>query len=312
MRGLWRLRRWFRGLSPRALVLVYHSIYDSPSKRVCVSPRHFAEHMEHLRKRFRPISLGAALGGRFRHAVVVTFDDGYEDNLSRALPILERYEIPATFFVASGQLGFGREFWWDRLHRLLLGPGPYPEELRLPVGPASHAWATASAEDRAKACEALQGLLKALRAEQVERALAAVASWAGTGASLDLRERPMTHAELVRLAGSRIAEIGAHTRSHAYLATLSLEEQRNEIAGSRSDLEEWLGRRVESFAYPFGTADAFTPASAELVRESGFRIGCTGVGGQLTAETSPFLVPRYFVRDWDGDLFARNLSWWND
>jgi peptidoglycan/xylan/chitin deacetylase (PgdA/CDA1 family) len=66
-------------------------------------------------------------------AVVVTFDDGYPDNLHEAMPLLERYDISATMFVTAGQLGSQREPWWDELDRLLLQPGILPPKLRLNI-----------------------------------------------------------------------------------------------------------------------------------------------------------------------------------
>src|SRR5262249_18066421 len=68
-----------------------------------------------------------------RRTVVVTFDDGYQDNLTDAKPFMERWEVPGTVFVAAGYLGKGREFWWDELERLVLTPGTLPDKLRLPV-----------------------------------------------------------------------------------------------------------------------------------------------------------------------------------
>ena len=51
---------------------------------------------------------------------MVTFDDGYADNLWNAKPLLERYDVPAAVFVTTGYAGQDREFWWDELETLLL------------------------------------------------------------------------------------------------------------------------------------------------------------------------------------------------
>jgi peptidoglycan/xylan/chitin deacetylase (PgdA/CDA1 family) len=118
--------------------LVYHRINELRSDpwALGVTPRRFAEHLEVLRDCARPIRLeqlsGALLDGSLPdRSVVVTFDDGYADNLYNAKPLLERYDVPATVFVTTGYVGSGREFWWDELDRLLLQPGTLPEALRL-------------------------------------------------------------------------------------------------------------------------------------------------------------------------------------
>ncbi len=124
----------------RGLILMYHRVaeVDSDPWGLCVSPRHFSEQLEVLTE------YGTSLGlSRFIHAlnrgrlpprpIVVTFDDGYMDNLSDAAPLLERYEVPATIFLVSGAMGRRREFWWDELERVLLQPGPLPKDLQLMI-----------------------------------------------------------------------------------------------------------------------------------------------------------------------------------
>ena len=64
----------------------------------------------------------------------MTFDDGYRDNLTAALPIAESKGVPITFFVASGILGSHNGFWWDRLGTLLRSRPPHVTEIDLPVG----------------------------------------------------------------------------------------------------------------------------------------------------------------------------------
>ena len=127
----WRLRS-----SP--LILLYHRVANAepgPHANVSglsVTPEHFEQQLAVLRRRFAPLRLRDLLESppRFRHpAVAVTFDDGYADNLHAALPLLERFGIPATFFVTSGMLGGQREFWWDTLERWLamIGFGTHHE-----------------------------------------------------------------------------------------------------------------------------------------------------------------------------------------
>src|SRR5207248_6890557 len=140
--------RWFRRkLVPRALVLLYHRVTEIPCdpQWLCVTPCHFAEHLEVLKKFGPTVSVRqlheAQRQRRIqRGTLVVTFDDGYTDNLHQAKPLLERYGVPATFFLSSGYLGQEQEFWWDELERLLLHPGVLPETLRLTVQGTVHEW----------------------------------------------------------------------------------------------------------------------------------------------------------------------------
>src|ERR1035441_8325455 len=112
--------RWcFNALSRPAVVLLYHRISDHSSdpQMLSVSRANFEQHLRLIRGEFAPVSLADLIecsqrGSIPRRAVVLTFDDGYFDNLEFALPLLEKYDIPATFYVTSGQVGSREAFWW--------------------------------------------------------------------------------------------------------------------------------------------------------------------------------------------------------
>src|SRR5258707_784388 len=104
-----RLRDRLRG---RRVVLLYHRIarIERDPWSLCVTPEHFAEHLDVLRA-WRRVRLDQIGSGRL--SVAITFDDGYADNLHEAARLLIRSDTPATFFLATGYLGGAREFWWD-------------------------------------------------------------------------------------------------------------------------------------------------------------------------------------------------------
>ena len=73
-----------------------------------------------LKAHFRVVSLSHLVsrlhaGASLRGLAVITFDDGYRDNFETAAPLLERHELPACFFVASGFIGSDHVPWWDEL-----------------------------------------------------------------------------------------------------------------------------------------------------------------------------------------------------
>src|ERR671912_1837193 len=148
VRGLRQIARWPRNRpGQRVLILLYHRVAELRLDPwfLSVTPRNFAEHLEVLQRYAHPISLqrlfqGLLEGGLPERAVAVTFDDGYADNLHDAKPLLARYEVPATVFLATGFIGQKREFWWDELDRLLLQPGTLPERVRLRVDGETYEW----------------------------------------------------------------------------------------------------------------------------------------------------------------------------
>lgn len=133
VRGCAQMRGW-QGRGRGAVILVYHLVADLDRDpfRIAVSPDVFDAQMEVIATRYRPqmlaeLSNGLATGALPPRSVAVTFDDGYANNLTAALPILEAWSVPATVFVSTGYVGGSREFWWDELERLIYGVGHDPE-----------------------------------------------------------------------------------------------------------------------------------------------------------------------------------------
>jgi peptidoglycan/xylan/chitin deacetylase (PgdA/CDA1 family) len=103
-------------------------------------------------------------------------------------------------------------------------------------------------------------------------------------------------------------EIGAHTMTHPFLATLPAENQHIEIHESKNVLEAILKHPVTSFAFPHGSSNAETDA---IVRKD-FVCACSSIADAVWRDANCFQLPRLGVRDWDGETFARWLRWWMD
>lgn len=335
-----RLRRGWRRLAdaaaPPPVILMYHRVARDRIDPwgLCVSPDNFAAQIEYLGRRRRPMRLQELVERLRRNecprrAVVVTFDDGYRDNLEAALPVLEARRVPATVFCTSGAIGSGRAFWWDRLACAMLGPQRLPPALSLDVGGqrrvanldaavrydapqrdadrAAHADTDAdTASPRLRLYREVWGWLRPLAEAERSAALDEIVLWcAASGGCEGDAPLPLSREQARRLAASPWIEIGAHSVTHAALSTLAREAQRLEIGHSRQQLEQIVGQRVTSFAYPFGDEE---PDTAALVREAGFSAACTAEPAAVRAGADPFRLPRIAVGDWDARMLARAIE----
>ena len=120
----------------------------------------------------------------------------------------------------------------------------------------------------------------------------------------------MTDTEIQQLAAGDLVEVGAHTVTHPVLAQLSREEQQKEIRDSKQALEQVVNRPVTSFAYPFGCRSDYTSDTVTAVREAGFQCAASNYPGLIRPRADRFQLPRYVVRNWDGDVFRRHLCDW--
>ena len=292
------------------LVLLYHRVthLDHDPYGFAVHPDRFAEHCDVLRRRGDVVPLRDANGTRSQ--VAITFDDGYADNCREACDTLAAAGLPATFFITAGRLGQRSEVWWDRLEQIVTGCEPAGGYIDVEFD-GRRLWADIrSSAARARAHFALYWRLRRLRPAVIESILAQLEVQLGVQTVDRETHRWMNGEELRALSATTGVDVGAHTLTHPLLATLPVDEQRKEIAGSRDQLERLLDTRVTLFSYPFGGHDAFDPATAQLVREAGYTLACTGTGGLARQDHYPFLIPRNVVGDWDADTFEQWLDRW--
>lgn len=318
------------------MILLYHRVTNlKPDPQwLCVSPGRFSEQMELLRRSFHPLPLGELVrhgqqGTLPSNAVAVTFDDGYADNLSEALPILEQFQIPATIFVATGHLEKEHEFWWDEIEALMLA-NQRADSLSLTLHGGTHTWmlsespqtaANAAAANwnmtipdcptpRHQAFREVVRLIKRASLQQRDHLMQQLREWAGGAAPPRQTHRRLTADEIRELARSELVELGAHTVTHPVLSALSRGEQQWEITESKHALEEVLGREIVAFAYPCGARADYTPDSVALVRQAGFQYACSNFSGRVRPNTDALQLPRFLVRDWDADELLGRMEGW--
>ena len=316
---------------------MYHRVIekDVDPWSLSVTPTNFAEHLMVLKRHAFPIPLKQLVKAHLDHDIpdrgtVVTFDDGYANNLFNAKPLLERFDVPATVFVATGYLGHQREFWWDELDRVLFSPGRLPESLKLRVLGNPRHWDLGAAvdyceedyiRDRGGSADGFQPCprlsfyysvykeLHALTEKTREHAMDQILTWANAGIAPRPAYRTLSADEVRALERGGLVEIGAHTVNHLLLPSHPLAVQREEIQRGKGCLEEVLGHPVTTFSYPFGQ---YRKDTAVLVNEAGFSCACTTEEEPVWNGTHRFQLPRFDVRDWSGEEFEeRLLRWFN-
>lgn len=280
------LRQWRSRFRPGVAILGYHRVSDTRPDPLglSVSPAHFRAQLAAIARMAQPLSLAdaarsLAAGRTPSRGLVLTFDDGYADNLETVLPLLEERAMPVTIFVTTGNRG--GEFWWDRLARALEGAGKISDAYRI-----------------AAELERLPAQERDQRLTQLE---------AGNAPSLPPAHRSLTAEELQRIAASPLVEIGAHGESHVPLPTLPRARQRDESLRSRLELERLIGSPVTSFAYPHG---AISPETVEVIRDAGYAVACCSKSDVATSASPRLALPRLWVRNLDGSRFERWLRGW--
>lgn len=283
--------------SPALLILMYHRVLETPDPFLSddISVADFSQQMEILAESFNAFTLSEAVyrmnnGTLPSASVVVTFDDGYRDNYTLALPALEAHGIPATFFVASGFLDGGR-MWNDTIIEALrrqemgaldlssIGLGVY--DIR-------------NDKDRVCAIHALIGSLKYHPMGERQDAVDAIASIVGKSLPEDL----MMSGEQVNGLHKAGMEIGGHTCFHPILSQIDIAEAETEIISGRNCLQEMIGHSISAFAFPNGKPGKdYQREHVELLKKHGFNISVSTSWGCVTAATDRLQLPR--IAPWD-------------
>lgn len=294
-----------------ALILFYHRIaegVDDPFK-LCVSPAKFDAHLDEIGRYGELSTLADLTLPSLRPRIVVTFDDGYSDNLINALPIAEAKGVPVTIFVTSGLLGSHNGFWWDRLGALLSARPPAIKEITLP-SPEGPVRVGLGSTRRRKDLQSVRRYLLPLPTKEIHGILDDVSHHWGISAAPPPDARPLTSSEFVELAASDVVTIGDHTVDHVQLRGLDAADQEQMIASSKERLEQLSGQVVSHFAYPYGGKDAFDDNSVEAVRSAGFETACTTFPGNASSGSDPFRLPRRKVDNWSRLHFRAALERW--
>ncbi|OGB33421.1 MAG: polysaccharide deacetylase [Burkholderiales bacterium RIFCSPLOWO2_12_FULL_61_40] len=223
-------------------------------------------------------------------AAAITFDDGYADNATHALPLLQRHGMAATFFVATSFLDGGR-MWNDTIIESVRAFRGTKLDLR---DAGLGTYAVESLEQRRVAVEAILGCLKYLAPQQRDEAVHAVADQVGARLPNNLM---MRSEQVIGLRNSGM-QIGAHTCSHPILERLPDEQARSEIRNSKTALESLLGEPVSLFAYPNGKPGVdFSAKHTVMVRQAGYVGAVSTAPGVAMLSSDVHQLPRF--SPWD-------------
>lgn len=334
LRGrLWRVVSWFSGRFQARLnrqgtivfpfvkrrrkrncqILTYHRINDEGDSFFPGIPvKLFEQQMRVLADHFTVCTLDDLIE-RIKYddlpesAVAVTFDDGYRDNYTNAFPILRRYSLPATVFLATDAIGTGRQLWHDEVFtafretRVAELTGFGLANTKLPL--TSLATKLEAQTEILKHLWSLDSTARQMAIRQVRKVL-------------DV-ERCGPEVARVMLSWEEVCEMyrhgiqfGAHTVSHPPLSRLQVEDARQEIRRSKSTIENVLNATVNTFAYPSGRRGDFTATTKALVEEAGFDCAVTTIFGNNEPGADLYEMRRIAPWDKHAETFRLRLSYY--
>jgi len=282
------------GQNARLSILIYHRVLAEidtifPNEPTVES---FDAHISRLNAVFNVLPLSEAIvrlknGTLPARAVCITFDDGYADNVTLALPILQKHGLHATFFIATAYLNGGRMFNDTVIESIRYS---LDDELDLTsLGLGQHK--VSNPEEKRIAINKILAKVKYLPLDQREDKVAELAHRVN---NVQPATKPMmTTAQLKALHAAGMG-IGCHTSRHPILANLDDLAVFREISEGKEFLETTLKKNITLFAYPNGKpVTDYLPRQASLLRELGFDAAVSIQRGVATHSSDLFQLPRF-------------------
>ena len=320
----------------RALVLMYHRVCEPGIDpwELAVSPDNFEQQLQVLQKKYAVCSIPEIIenlkkGKVKKNCFALTFDDGYRDNFENARPLLEKYNIPATFFIPTNNLLNGKAFWWDRLQDAILKTRQLPETLDInfldrkfgfSLGEESilneeiekmHIHWVVPADPptrRSLLFHKLWAMLQPLPPAQIETHLTRIETWAGKeNVPLNTQSEIMNADQVRELASRNLFTVGLHTENHVALSHHSAQIQQQEILKNQMDLNKMVNQTSQVIAYPYGE---YNNVTIQVAKELGMQAGFSVEYSPVFSDSNHFNLGRFHVKNWNAKQFEEKLINW--
>jgi peptidoglycan/xylan/chitin deacetylase (PgdA/CDA1 family) len=286
------------------IILCYHRVLPSERKYayfnpdLAVTPETFHEHCRILKERYEVLPLSSAVkileksSNSNRPVVVMTFDDGYQDNYEYAFPVLDKYKLSSTIFPIVDLIGSDLPPWYDRLARafnMWLTKTDRREEgyiqriIECDIRSVGYRSAVRKLLSHAKK------MLPSQRKEWVIK----MESLAGAEPEKNREDRVMDWQQLKEMhdAGH---EIGSHSCTHEILTLLDTSSLQYEVIHSRQVLQNRLNTAIRSFCYANGDTD---DRVRNCIAAAGYECAVTTIPGNNLPGQDPFRLKRRFIHE---------------
>lgn len=303
-----------RSLAGNGVIFMLHRVRRddgrafSPNRILEITPDFLDDAIRLVKARgYRCLSLDDAVsciaaGDRSEPFAVFTLDDGYKDNLTDALPVFERHDVPFTLYLTTGLPDGDAEIWWVALERIIEAAEEI--ELHLPAG--TRCFSTRTIDQKYAAWENIYWPLRELPEAELRAEVRRLGSVHGIDVKAITRELALTWDDVRKLAAHPLASVEAHTADHFAQARLSAHDARIDIEKGIARMEAELGYRPRHFSYPYGDRTSAGDRDFALAEALGFRSATTTRKGFIHAAHAKRLwcLPRLSL---NGDFQDRRM-----
>jgi len=300
--GFLKLMRIKNYDSKKLIILAYHRVvpemenYPFDSKLISATPEQFDWQVKYIKENFNLISFkdlidykksGISLPPR---AVIITFDDGFDDNYVYAYPILKKYNAKACFFISTDYIGSNKIFWFDWVAFLC---NKLQDDITLTSTESLKSITLKTSDNRVEMIGYCLSFLKLVSDLDRKKLIQQLEMKVEINSVESELSRPMSWEQVRTMHESGVAEIGSHAKSHAILSQIDQQQLIDEVCGSKKIISEKLSTSCSILSYPVGGKMAYNEKVVKAAKDAGYDYAVTYVPGlNVFGETSDYLLKR--------------------
>ncbi len=294
-------------------VFCYHKVTNfkkeellgTPDEDLAVNVKIFENQIKYLANNFKvidPYELTdiEKIKSIKKKKVLITFDDGYLDNLENALPILKKYKTNAIIFITTNFIGNNETPWWELLWDILQNKDDFifeGEKINL----------LKNKKNKKKIFEYLKNKFFFLKKKEQIELIKKIFHENKTEFSFKIKSNFLNNENIRNLSKEDLIHIGAHTHNHQNLGLLNDSETKEEILSSKKILEDLTQNSVDFFAYPYGTKNSYKKMDYKILKDNNFKLAfTTEFNNYKIGSHSPFFIPRMGLGNYNDDKSIRD------
>lgn len=285
---IYRYLSLLAGNTNKLKVLAYHRVMDVDEnypfdiELISASCRQFEEQIEYISKYYTAITLEQLVEcvendlSLPDNSILITFDDGFEDNFKNAFPILKRYNVPATIFISTGYISSNNTFWFDELAYFILNV----EDEALVKVLKYNFKGDVKGETRREILEEVMEYVKLISNNSRLKLISDL--YAENQFTYKKEHKMICNTltwEQVREMDLSLISFGSHTVNHPILSQLDDKNLGEELSISKQCIEEKLQHSIDCIAYPVGTHFAFDKKVIDCTKNAQYKLGFSYVSG---------------------------------
>lgn len=269
----------------------------SPNENMKISPEFLENFIIELKtKGYEFISLDRVHeilqnGEKVKKQIVFTLDDGYKDNYEMAYPIFKKHNVPFTIYITTSFPQKEAILWWYVLEDVLA----QNDEVIF----AGEKYSCKSVEENNELFLKIRSFILAFEKDNFKERLYKLFENYQVDWEVKCKELCMNWEQIIELSKDELCTIAGHTKNHFVFNKLDKEEIISEIVDANKLIEEKLGKKVEHFAYPFGSSHEVEQREFDIIKELGFKTATTTRQGTVYQEHKDYLecLPRIMLTE---------------